>query len=112
MFRNNKKRKFKKLLVLLKLSILTKHLTRKYKKKRFWVRNIYKDRKAYGSYYTLIPELRKKNLNEHTHEKFFSYFRMYPENFDELLTIISPFLRTTVSTRSICKGEKLALTLR
>ena len=102
-----------KILQLLKLKLLVSRLSKKYKKKRFWVRNIYQNRSTHSYFFTLMSELREKNCNEETNEKFFNYIRMYPVDFDELLASVEHLIRKIDFTRkTISPGEKLAMALR
>jgi hypothetical protein len=68
---NNKKQKALALLL---------YLRQQKKKRQFWVHPIHQDRKRYGAYYTLLPQLEADPV------KFFNYFRMKKECFDLLLS--------------------------
>ena len=51
------------------------------KKKRCWVRDMFKNRERKGVFETLFHEMRNDR------ELCFRYFRMSPERFDHLLTL-------------------------
>lgn len=69
---------------------------------------ILQSREMLGEYHRLISELR-----EHP-DRFFTYFRMTPEIFDELLSLIEQSIqhRDTNYRKAITPGERLAITLR
>jgi hypothetical protein len=81
---------------------------RKLKFKRLWVHPINEKRNLFGEFSHLVRELR-------CHEdRFFSYFRMSPENFDHILLKIEPLIskRDTNYRKAISPHERLSLTLR
>jgi hypothetical protein len=45
-------------------------------------------------------------------EEFFTFFRMTPECFDELLLKVAPIIQKSSNRESISPGERLAVTLR
>ena len=71
-------RRRKRLRILKRLEILRKinDNTKKFKRKRkrFWVRQIYKKREELGVFWTLLQELKQD------HEYFFRYLRMTPKD--------------------------------
>ena len=52
----------------------------KQKRRKFWVRDLYRERDEKGEFNKLVQDLRL-----HDHEYFFQCFRMLPANFEELL---------------------------
>ena len=52
------------------------------RKKRKWVHEINVERKDFGEFHTLMPELRQDE------KRFYIYFRMPTECFDEILSLI------------------------
>ena len=66
-------------------------------------------RKTYGTYETLIRELREEDQNDYS-----NYFRMNPEEFDELFTLIENDItkNDTTMREAIPAAIKLAITLR
>ena len=52
------------------------------KKKNCWVKDIFKNRERQGAFETLFNEMRNDR------ELFYRYFRMSPERFDHLLTLV------------------------
>ena len=52
------------------------------RKKRKWVHEINVERKEFGEFHTLMPELRQDA------KRFYIYFRMPSECFDEILSLI------------------------
>lgn len=93
----------KKLLLLQKKRSLTvnKH------KRKDWVHPINQKRHQLGLYQHLVQELR------HDEERFRKYFRMTPDHFDDLLTLVRPLItkQDTVMRAAIQPGLKLAITL-
>lgn len=51
-------------------------------RKKKWVHEINLERRQYGEYHTLMPQLRQDE------KRFYIYFRMTSETFDELLDLI------------------------
>lgn len=79
-----------------------------YKKRRFWVRDIFKNRKSQGAYYNLIEEMRLTDT-----EKYFNYLWMSPELFQNLVQLVRPSNQRPYNRRApIGAGERLAATLR
>ena len=78
------------------------------KKHRFWVRQIYKDRKEKGEFNLLVQQSKFFDA-----EIFFQIFRMSATQFEELLQLISPFIEKDCMRREPIKSEeRLAVTLR
>nr|XP_058956579.1 putative nuclease HARBI1 [Pocillopora verrucosa] len=82
---------------------------RNVKPKRFWVREISRNRKRCGEFHNLVLELRLGDR-----ELYFRYMCMSPESFDHLLSLVSPLIlkRTTKLREPVSAAERLALTLR
>lgn len=81
---------------------------KKRKQKRFWVRNIFANRKNQGAFYNLLQEMRLGDS-----EKYYNYLRMSSETFKKLLRIVGPRLTKLYCVREpIPPAERLALTLR
>lgn len=95
-------------LMLSYLFLLKMRNKQKKQKKRFWVRDIFQNRKGQGAYHNLLQEMKLADS-----EKYFNYLRMSSEIFQELLTIVGPRLTRNYNVREpISEGERLALTLR
>ena len=78
------------------------------RKKRKWVHEINVERKEFGEFHTLMPELRQDE------KRFYIYFRMPSECFDEILSLIKEDI-TKMDTNyreAISAEERLAITLR
>ena len=85
-----------------------KKKSKKKRIRRYWVHPTLILREEKGEFKNLIAELREDG------ERFFTYFRMSPSVFDELLEILGNRLhkRSTNFRKSICPAERLAITLR
>ncbi|GFY69342.1 hypothetical protein TNIN_322881 [Trichonephila inaurata madagascariensis] len=77
-------------------------------KKRWWVRPIFQKRRSRGAS-ILIEEMRLSDT-----ESYFNFFRMSPQLFDNLLSIVGPVIakKDTNYRDSIQPKDRLALTLR
>ncbi|XP_050066392.1 uncharacterized protein LOC126555521 [Aphis gossypii] len=77
-------------------------------KRKCWVHDINKEREIVGEYTTLMPQLRADPI------RFFIYFRMIPDYFDEILGWISDeiYKITTNFRMPISPSERLAIALR
>ncbi|XP_035225151.1 uncharacterized protein LOC118197725, partial [Stegodyphus dumicola] len=53
--------------------------------RKWWVRPIYLNRQDQGAQQNLINEMRLQDT-----ESFFNFFRMTPQKFDELLSVVGP----------------------
>ena len=82
---------------------------KKRKKRSFWVKPWLQRRKAHGTYETLIRDLREEDQHDYN-----NYFRMDPEEFDELFSLIEHNItkRDTNMREAIPAKIKLAITLR
>ena len=78
------------------------------KQRKVWVHNLNIKRPDVGQYHTIIDDLR---LDE---GKFFGYFRMSINSFDELLLMLTPYIKKqdTNMRKAICPEQRLAITLR
>ena len=68
------------LILILKRRIQRRRLQNRYKK-RFWVRQLFKERKQKGEYHLLVKDMRLFD-----HEFFFMQFRMLPDKYEKLLS--------------------------
>ena len=78
------------------------------RKKGKWVHEINVERKDFGEFHTLMPELQQYE------KSFYIYFRMPSECFDEILSLIKEDI-TKMDTNyreAIPAEERLAITLR
>ena len=78
------------------------------RKKRKWVHEINVERKEFGEFHTLIPELRQDE------KRFYIYFRMPSECIDKILSLIKEDI-TKMDTNyleAVSAEERLAITLR
>jgi hypothetical protein len=97
---------------VLTLLLLTRIKNRnKFKKPRregrWWVRPVNLNREKKGEFRRLIIELRL-----HDTEGFFTYTRMTPSLFEELVRLVSPMLTKTSIRKALCPSQRLAITLR
>lgn len=78
------------------------------KKKKYWVHPLLSQRHQKGLFCHLVSDLRKNET------KFFQYFRMSINSYDELLTLLQERLRRqdTVMRKAVSAEEKLVVTLR
>ena len=72
------------------------------KKKRCWVRDVFKNRERQGAFETLFHEMRNDR------QLFYRYFRMSPARFDHLLTLV----RDQMVAKGFPAAGRLAITLR
>ena len=72
-----------------------------------WVHPIYQNREDHDEYFTLYREYRKYD------EKFFGWYRMSVEKFDELFEIVEPHLRRQGGyfLELVCAEEMLVITI-
>ncbi|KAK3910077.1 Protein ALP1-like [Frankliniella fusca] len=75
--------------------------------RRWHVRPIFRDRKLYGAWFTLIPIMRQSDP-----EEFYRFLRMTPACFDWLLNKVQPYIQKKSNRVSVSAGERLAVTLR
>jgi len=79
------------------------------RKKRKWVHKINIERKDFGEFHTLMPELRQDE------KRFYIYFRMPSEYFDKILSLIKEDITKmdkNYREAVISAEERLAITLR
>ena len=94
--------------LLLLLVIIRRIRSQNESKRRFWVREVFKERSAKGEYNLLVKELMLVD-----HELFFKMFRMMPTKFEELLSWVAPLIsRSAIRRKPIPPGERLSVTLR
>ena len=75
------------------------------RKKRFWIRKIFKERKQKGEFHTL--------MKLYDHEYFHKQFRMSPQKLEELLTWVAPhIIKVSLRREAIGPEERLCVTLR
>lgn len=80
---------------------------RNYRKKRYWVEAMLKERNTYGFYHAIFPVITLEQ------SRFRNYFRMSSTQFENLLCLVAPFItKQTVIREPISAGERLSLTLR
>ena len=72
-----------------------------------WVHPIYQKREEHGEYFTLYREYRKYD------DKFFGWYRMSVEKFDDLLELLEPKLwrQGSYFREHICAEEMLVITI-
>ena len=77
--------------------------------KRCWIKKINRSRLLKGEYHSLIQEMRLSD-----HESFYKYFRMTPQRFDHLLSLVGPLIshQETKFRAPVSASERLAVTLR
>ena len=81
---------------------------RKKKRKRFWVRRLFAERKTKGEFYLLIRDLRLFDS-----EYFFKYYRMSNVQYEEVLRWVAPRItKCTQKREPIGPSERLSVTLR
>ena len=74
---------------------------------RRWVREPYLRRQEEGEYSHL-------NLERGNPDFFYGAYRMSPQRFDEIMSLIKPYIgkKQTNFRKPICEEERLAITLR
>lgn len=80
------------------------------KKRQYWVRPLFhpQQRLLQGASHNLVKEMQEKDK-----EKYVNYFRMKPEVFEELLTLVTPLIEKEYVARDpISPATRLHLTLR
>ena len=76
-------------------------------KRRFWVRQIYRERKQKGEYHLRIKDMRLYDQNFFSHQ-----FRMTPVKFEELLSYVGPHIKKSSQNRELISPDKrLCVTL-
>ncbi|KYN19347.1 hypothetical protein ALC57_08320, partial [Trachymyrmex cornetzi] len=97
----------KQVLVALSINELQKKGKKNYRKKRYWEHPIFKERYNHGFYHEIFPVI---TLEE---TRFRNYFRMTPTQFEDLLSLVAPFItKQTVIREPISAAEQLYLTLK
>lgn len=90
----------------MKLLILKKK-KKEEKKKRFWVNPVWMHRKSEGEFHTAMQVMKSDPA------MFFKYYRMTPQKFSDLHSIVKDSLRKYFLCREpVCSEERLAITLR
>ncbi|XP_024883031.1 uncharacterized protein LOC112461855 [Temnothorax curvispinosus] len=87
------------------LSRRRRNYSKRWVNRRWWVRNINKNRNQQGDFNALFQELKDDT------EMFFRYTRMSVNVFYLLLELVEPFLRKN-NWRALCPEQRLSLTLR
>ena len=90
-------------------SLLVREQRRKRRKPRkYWVHPLNAVRMNVGQYHTIMYDLRADD------NKFFDYFRMSQNSFDDLLGMLEPHIkkRDTHMRTSISAEQRLTITLR
>ena len=81
---------------------------KKKNKKRFWVRDIFCERKQKEEFHSLVMEAKMADG-----EIFFEMFRMSPTKFEELLGYVAPYItKDSLKREAIQPEERLSVTLR
>ena len=77
------------------------------RKHKVWVRKLFRESFEKGEYYKLVLDMKLFD-----HELFFRYFRMLPDKFEELLSIVGPsihiyfiFIYISYISYLICLGR-------
>ena len=100
-------KRFLLLCILLRRRQQRRKKQQKYKKS-IWVRKIFQERQWASEYYLLIEELKL-----YDHKFFFKQFRMLPSKFEELLSVVAPFVTKSSIRREVISPEEcLCITLR
>lgn len=88
--------------------LLYRRIKRRRIKRKWWIHPINQSREHSGTFYTLFEELRRDGT------KFFNFFRMSIESFDELHEKMKNKIQrqNTKMRNCIQSRERLALTLR
>ena len=98
-------------MLLLILLLRRRRIRREQKasQRKVWVRKLLRLRRKKGAFQNLIREMRISDRESH-----FRFFRMSPERFDHLLTLVTPFITKegTNFRKPISAAERLAVTLR
>ncbi|KAF6212246.1 hypothetical protein GE061_012767 [Apolygus lucorum] len=93
----------------LAIALVIKRKRERRNRRRIWVKEWVLQRKLFGVYTTLLPELTASDP-----KMYMNFVRMSATNFQELLSKISPLIKKqdTTMRESIQPGERLAVTLR
>ena len=80
----------------------------KKKKRKFWVRPIFRERKLKGEFHKLIQDLKLFDS-----EYFFKQFRMTPTKLEEILSLVAPKIEnSSVKCEPIGPEQRLCVILR
>ena len=93
-------------------TLVRKYIQRRRKqqkyRKRFWVRQLFKERNEKGEYHLLVQDMRLFD-----HEFFFKQFRMLPTKYEKLLSFVAPIIKkSSILRESISADQRLCITLR
>lgn len=79
------------------------------RQRRFWVRDLLRERETQGDAANLIEEMRLGD-----HEMYFNYMRMTPQAFDDLLHLVGNAIdrQQTNYRETIPAASRLAMTIR
>ncbi|KAJ8018466.1 hypothetical protein HOLleu_43531 [Holothuria leucospilota] len=95
------------LILLASMYVITKKRQKKFRKHRWWVHRLLRNRRRYGAYYTLVNELRFDD------EKFKQYFRLTRNQFAQVLELVEKDLVKHCRSREvICPRQRLAICIR
>lgn len=99
----------RKVAALVIAAIVLKRRRKQNKKKRMWARNWIRNRETENTTQNLIRDLRNDGVNG-----FETFFRISPDQFDELLSKVGPFIakQDTKMRKAISAETRLAITLR
>ncbi|XP_057304432.1 uncharacterized protein LOC130641579 [Hydractinia symbiolongicarpus] len=98
----------RQIILLLLLRRRMKRKNTRVAKRRFWVRQIYKERKIKGEYHLLVQDLKLFDR-----ELFFRHFRMTPSKLEELLGYVGPLItKSSLKREAISASERLCVTMR
>ena len=93
---------------ILMIYLWRRNQRRKERKRRFWVRQIYQQRKQKGEYHLLV-----KDLKLFDDELFFTYFRMSTTKFEGLLSWVAPHItKSSMKREAVGPSERLCVALR
>lgn len=105
--RNSEMQKRRIAAAIATIAAIGENKRRKYKKKKYWVAEIFENRAVHGFYHAIFPILRLED------SRFINYFRMSATEFEELLCLVGPTISKQYVVRDpISAPERLALTLR
>ena len=96
------------LLVLARHRIKKRKEALEKKKRRFWVRRIFEERKTEGVFHTVVADMKLFD-----HDYFQKQFRMSPTKLEELLRWVAPrIIKKSEKREPIAPEERLCVTLR
>jgi len=89
------------------IAAIEENKRRKYRKKKYWIAEIFENREIHGFYHAIFPILRLEDL------RFINYCRMSATEFEKLLCLVGPTISKQYVVRDpISAPERLVLTLR